>query len=72
MNSINTGDLDQWAYRVEVQQRGSPVAFYIIEAPDALSAINRVELLYGAPVIVERTTVEDEGWESHRITLDRA
>jgi hypothetical protein len=71
MNSINTGGQDQWIYRVEVQQGGSAIAFYTVEAPDALSAINRVELLYGDPVVAEKTTIEDEEGGSHRITLAR-
>lgn len=71
MNNLKTGDGSQWVYKVEVQQRGSLIAFYTLEAPDALSAINRVELLYGTPVVVERTIIEDEEGESHRIILAR-
>jgi hypothetical protein len=69
MNGINTGDQAQWIYKVEVQQCGSPIAFYMVEAPDALSAINRVELLYGEPLTVEKTAIEDEEGDRHRITL---
>ena len=69
MNSIETTDKEQRIYTVEVQQRGSPVAFHTIEAPDALTAINRVELLYGEPVMTEKITIEDEEGDQHRITL---
>jgi hypothetical protein len=71
MNSADTEDKTQYIYTVEVQQGGNPIAFYTIEAPDALSAINRVELLYGEPVTVEKTAIEDEEGEWHRITLAR-
>lgn len=69
MSSLESGDKDQSIYIVEVQQQGSPIAFYNLEAPDALAAINRVELLYGEPVIVEKTTIEAEEGDQHRITL---
>jgi hypothetical protein len=71
MNHLITGEGGQRIYKVEVQQRGSSIAFHTLKAPDALSAINRVELLYGTPVVVEKTIVEDEEGESHQITLAR-
>jgi hypothetical protein len=69
MNGTDTGDKNQCIYNVEVQQGGKSIAFYTVEAPDALSAINRVELLYGAPVIVEKIAIEGDEGGRHRITL---
>jgi hypothetical protein len=69
MNNMDSGDKDQCIYIVEVQQGGNPIASYTVEAPDALAAINRVELLYGQPVTVEKTAIEDEAGDKHRFIL---
>ncbi len=47
-------------YLVTVKSQGVVVAEHKIEAPDALTAANQVELRYGEPVKVEHVTVELE------------
>lgn len=47
-------------FQVEVKRHGNRVTEHVVEAPDALSAINLVELLYGEPPSVEYVMVEDE------------
>jgi hypothetical protein len=69
MNNVDVRDKDQCIYTVEVQQGGNFIASYTVEAPDALAAINRVELLYGQPLIVEKTAIEDQEGDKHRFTL---
>ena len=69
MNNVDIRDKDQCIYTVEVQQGGNLIASYTVEAPDALAAINRVELLYGQPVTVEKTAIEDQEGDKHRFTL---
>jgi hypothetical protein len=46
-------------YMVRVSQQGAVVASHLINAPDALSAINLVEQYYYQPVQLEKTTIED-------------
>ncbi|HEY83877.1 MAG TPA: hypothetical protein G4N96_02010 [Chloroflexi bacterium] len=47
-------------YLITVKSQGSVVAEHTVEAPDALSAANQVELRYGEPVKIEHVTVELE------------
>ncbi len=47
-------------YLVTVKSQGTIVAEHKIEAPDALTAANIIELRYGEPVKVEHVTVELE------------
>jgi hypothetical protein len=56
-------------YDVEVKQQGSPIAHHIIEAVNALTAINLVENYYGEPVRYEVALIEDEHSHRHRITV---
>lgn len=56
-------------YHVQVKRQGVHVADHIVEAPDALSAINLVENAYGDPVRLEKSLLEDEGGHRHQIML---
>jgi hypothetical protein len=56
-------------YDIEVKQQGSPIAHHIVEAADALSAINRVERWYSDPVEYETVLIEDEHNQRHRVLL---
>jgi len=47
-------------YQIEVKRQGCCVAQHVVEAADALAAINLVERYYGEPVEVETVCVEDE------------
>lgn len=60
MDNSDAGEQAQRIYLVEVQQRGNPVASYTIEAPNALAAINQVELLYKEPPALEETENKEE------------
>lgn len=55
-------------YYVEVRQQGRYVACHLVEAADALTAINRVERFYGEPVIVYKNAVEDKDGCPHPFT----
>ena len=52
--------VDQTRYLVTVTRQGSPVGTHIVEAVDALKAINLVERYYRAPDRQERISGEDE------------
>lgn len=57
-------------YRVEVYSRGVFVSHHLIEADDALGAINQVEAQYGQPPKVEETTVYfDDGKKEHLLIV---
>jgi hypothetical protein len=56
-------------YDVEVKQQGSPIAHHIIEAVNALTAINQIESYYGESVRYEVALIEDEHSHMHRITV---
>jgi hypothetical protein len=56
-------------YEIEVKQQGSPMARHIIEAADALPAINRVERWYSDPVQYETVLIEDEHSHGHHVML---
>ena len=56
-------------YDVEVKQQGSPIAHHIVEAVNALTAINLVESYYGEPVRSEVALMEDEHSHMHRIIV---
>jgi len=47
-------------YEVEVKKQGSHVTSHILEARTALTAINLVEIYYGAPLQYETISLEDE------------
>lgn len=47
-------------YLVTVYSQGSIIDQHLIDAPDGLSAINQVELMYGEPARAEFVTVELE------------
>lgn len=56
-------------YDIEVKQQGSPIAHHIIEALNALAAINLVEGNYGEPVRYEVALIEDGYSHRHRIMV---
>lgn len=57
-------------YRIEVSMRGSVIAEYTVEAPDALAAINQVEAQYGPPPQVEFKTAHPEsGIKEHSLLV---
>ena len=72
MSSIQTADLSKimdatgpqhgkmFRYQIEVKSQGSPVAEHIVEATDALMAINFIERSYGEPTEVETIVIENE------------
>ena len=55
-------------YYVEVRQQGCYVACHLVEAAEALTAINLVEQLYGEPVIIYKNAVEDKDGCPHPFT----
>ncbi|MCB9100084.1 MAG: hypothetical protein H6632_11120 [Anaerolineales bacterium] len=55
-------------YYVEVRQQGRYVACHLVEAAEALAAINIVERFYGEPVIVFKNAVEDKDGCIHPFT----
>jgi hypothetical protein len=71
MDRLDAGEQAKRIYLVEVQQRGSAIAAYTVEAPDALAAINQVERLYGEPVNLEEIGVEDEDRQDYLFILAR-
>ncbi|MCB0193605.1 MAG: hypothetical protein KDJ65_16780 [Anaerolineae bacterium] len=56
-------------YYIEVRQQGCFIACHLVEAGDALTAINRVESLYGEPVVICQGTLEDKKGGYHKIIL---
>ena len=56
-------------YDIEVKQQGSPIAHHIIEAANALTAINLVESYYGEPVRYAVALTEDVHSHMHRIMV---
>jgi hypothetical protein len=58
-------------YHIEVKHQGSYVASHIIEAPDALTAINLLESQYSGSVGVETSSVEDERGRGEQIEVVR-
>jgi hypothetical protein len=57
-------------YRVEVYSRGVFFSHHLIEAEDALAAINQVETQYGQPPKVEETTIYfDDGKKEHLLIV---
>jgi hypothetical protein len=56
-------------YDIEVKQQGSPMAHHIVEAVNALAAINRVESTYGQPVQYPVASIKDEHSHLHRIVV---
>ena len=58
-------------YKVVVQQQGRFIADHQLEAPDALTAINRVEAEYGEAPQVEFSTVElEDGTRYHLMVVN--
>jgi hypothetical protein len=47
-------------YQVEVKKQGTFVANYIVEAPNALTAINMVESCYSEPFSLGKVLMENE------------
>ncbi len=56
-------------YQIEVKSQGSHIAEHIVEATDALMAINFVERCYGEPAEVETGVVENEHGIRHHIMV---
>lgn len=58
-------------YVVVVDLHGNSVGEHIVEAPDALSAINRVEADYGLPVEISFVTVElEDGRKQNKMVVN--
>jgi hypothetical protein len=56
-------------YQVEVFSRGELITRHTVEAPDALSAINLVEISYGTPPRIEDAVVELEGGRKEHLLV---
>jgi hypothetical protein len=56
-------------YRVEVKRQGRLVEYHDVEAPDALKAINQVEIRYGEPATFDFVTIEDEHGRKHHVLI---
>jgi hypothetical protein len=57
-------------YRVEVFSRGEFIMDHTVEAPDALTAINLVEALYGeSPKVEEITVFLEDGRKEHLLMV---
>jgi hypothetical protein len=56
-------------YRVEVRRQGSLIESHVIEALDALTAINQVESQYGEPTHFEIVSIEDEHGRKHHVLM---
>lgn len=56
-------------YIVRVSQQGTVIASHLVNAPDALSAINFVEQYYYQPVQLEKTFIENEDGKLHEVTI---
>ena len=56
-------------YIVRVSQQGTVIASHLVNAPDALSAINFVERYYYQPVKLEKTFIENEDGKLHEVTV---
>jgi hypothetical protein len=54
-------------YQVKVTQQGIFLAIHIIEAPDALTAIDLVEREYNEPLEIKFGSIEDEHSRSHPV-----
>lgn len=58
-------------YAVVVDLHGCSVAEHIVEAPDALSAINLVETAYNLPVEISFVTVElEDGRKQNKMVVN--
>lgn len=56
-------------YQVEVKRQGQLFEQHIVEAPDALTAINQVEIRYGEPATFDFVTIEDEHGRKHHVLM---
>lgn len=56
-------------YQVEVFSQGELIKLHLIEAVDALSAINLIEALYGPPPKVEDATVQLESGKKEHLLI---
>ncbi len=56
-------------YRVDVYNQGELIHQHIVEAVDALSAINLVEVQYGTPPKVEDATVQLENGRKEHVLI---
>ncbi|MBI1881656.1 MAG: hypothetical protein HYR94_26050 [Chloroflexi bacterium] len=57
-------------YQIEIFSQGEFITRQTVEAPDALTAINRVEASYGQPPKMEEITVHlEDGKKEHLLVV---
>ncbi|HXV99912.1 MAG TPA: hypothetical protein VEC93_15955 [Anaerolineae bacterium] len=56
-------------YQVEVKKQGTFVANHIVEAPNAMTAIDLVESYYTEPVSLEKALTENGHSQVHQVML---
>jgi hypothetical protein len=56
-------------YQVEVKKQGTFVANHIVEAPNAVAAIDLVESYYTEPVSLEKALTENGHSRGHQVML---
>lgn len=68
-DTIAIEDKRQYEYQIEVRKQGCYVAYHIVKAADALSAIDKIELMYGGPVLFTEGSIEDKDGTRHHILV---
>jgi hypothetical protein len=56
-------------YRIEVKRQGQLIEHHIVEAVDAMAAINQVERDYGEPASFDFATIEDDHGRKRQVLI---